>query len=152
MARIAGFALRASSMAVLNCTMKCLVVVDSIVNHQPGMLPSPPTLAPVKGPQSAQRLEFEEFGPSSVTRTNAQNALTAKLHSHQAERLVSTGHQCKVCSAKDVRRKCCKFGSRENPSFIYFHHAVELHGCEFSIKVNYGTNTYQLNIGMSLHY
>ena len=53
MARTSGFDLSAFSNAVLNCWMKCLLVVDSIVNHQPGIFPSPPTLAPTRGLESA---------------------------------------------------------------------------------------------------
>ena len=45
-ARTAGFALIASSIAVFSCCMKCREVVDSMVNHQPGIFPRPPTLAP----------------------------------------------------------------------------------------------------------
>ena len=86
-ARTSCFDASAARMADLNCWIICFAVVDSTVNHHPGIWPSPPTLAPT--PSAPLRPNSTATRPKGSSRDGIKaNSAPLKI---QAGRTVNSG-------------------------------------------------------------
>ena len=82
---------------------------------------------------------------TTETRTDTEGTLTTELDGDETERLITRRDEGEVGTAEQVRRQSSELRLRVNPVGVELHQPRKLFRGEATVKIDDGTDTYELN-------